>query len=125
MSFFTMLYSMKWFVHFLPLLCLYPSSAFVFSFLSFLCFHPVLRFFPFLCRPVAGLAALVDVAGASLRHPKGHLYYVGAGLFGVVGFIDSSEMTATFGSSPHEVRGFVEGGWTACQNKSGELGQIG
>lgn len=77
--------------------------------------------FFFVCRPASGLAALVDVAGASLRHPKGHLYYLGACLFGVVGFIDSSEMVSTFGSSPHEVRGFVEGGWTACQNRDGEI----
>ena len=73
-----------------------------------------------LCRPASGLGTLIDAAGASLRHPEGHLYYLGARLFGVVGFIDSSEMVSTFGSSPHEVRGFVEGGWTACQNRTGE-----
>ena len=34
-------------------------------------------------------------------------------------FIDSSEMVSTFGSSPHEVRGFIARGWTACQNREG------
>ncbi len=48
------------------------------------------------------------------------MYYVGAQLFGVVGFIDSSEMVSTFGSSPHEIRGFVEGGWETCRNREGE-----
>ncbi len=36
-------------------------------------------------------------------------------------FIDSSEMVSTYGSSPHEVRGFVEGGWSTCSNKDGEV----
>ncbi len=71
------------------------------------------------CRPDNGLAAILNEAGASLRHPDGHLYYVGRRLFGIIGFIDSSEMVSTFGSSPHEVRGFVEGGWTTCQNVAG------
>ena len=62
----------------------------------------------------------MEAAGTSLRHPEGHLYYLGARLFGVVGFIDSSEMVSTFGSSPYEVRGFVEGGWTTCQNSAGK-----
>ena len=47
------------------------------------------------------------------------MYYVGAELFGIVGFIDSSEMVSTFGSSPSEVRGFVKGGWKTCQNRDG------
>ncbi len=30
-------------------------------------------------------------------------------------------MVSTYGSSPHEVRGFVAGGWTTCSNKDGEV----
>lgn len=39
-------------------------------------------------------------------------------------FIDSSEMVSTFGSSPHEVRGFIARGWTACQNREGGYRKI-
>ena len=62
----------------------------------------------------------MGVAGACLRQPGGHVYYVGAQLFGIVGFVDSSEMVSTFGSSRHEVRGFVEGGWEVCMNREGK-----
>ncbi len=36
-------------------------------------------------------------------------------------FIDSSEMVSTYGSSPHEIRGFVDGGWRTCANQDGRL----
>ena len=70
-------------------------------------------------RPARDIGALVRTAGECLRQSDGHLYYIGTQLFGIVGFIDSSEMVSTFGSSPREVRGFVEGGWAALQNKAG------
>ncbi len=72
-------------------------------------------------RPVSGIASLVSVAGNCVRQSRGgHLYYLGAQLLGIVGFVDSSEMVSTFGSSPREFRGFVEGGWAACENREGE-----
>lgn len=74
----------------------------------------------FILRPAAGIASLMSAAGECLRQSEGHIYYLGVQLFGVVGFIDSSEMVSTFGSSPHEVRGFVEGGWQTCENREGE-----
>ncbi|XP_064391978.1 glucokinase regulatory protein-like [Halichondria panicea] len=77
-------------------------------------------------RPSDGLGQLVSVAGASLRHSDGgHLYYLGTQLLGLLGFVDSSEMVSTYGSSPHEVRGFVAGGWTTCSNKDGDLSSTG
>ena len=36
-------------------------------------------------RPVEGIASLLQIAVDSLRHPDGHLYYLGVGLFGVLG----------------------------------------
>ena len=36
-------------------------------------------------------------------------------------FIDSSEMVSTYGSSPLEVRGFIENGWKSCHNQEGGL----
>lgn len=71
-------------------------------------------------RPASGIASLLSIAGACLRQSNGHVYYLGVQLFGIVGLIDSSEMVSTFGSSPHEVRGFVEGGWETCQNREGK-----
>ena len=37
-------------------------------------------------RPVEGIASLLQMAADSLRHPDGHLYYLGADLFGVLGY---------------------------------------
>lgn len=76
-------------------------------------------------KPSEGLARLVQLGGDSLRHPDGHLYYLGTQLLGILGFIDSSEMVSTYGSSPHEVRGFVAGGWSTCQNVNGDLSSRG
>ena len=36
-------------------------------------------------RPVEGIASLLQMAADSLRHPNGHLYYLGVDLFGVLG----------------------------------------
>lgn len=40
-------------------------------------------------------------------------------------FVDSSEMVSTYGSTSDEVRGFVLGGWTTCQNTDGDLSDKG
>ena len=87
-------------------------------------FHFQLNSFPHsLPRAAPGIASLIEVAHECLRHSNGHLYYMGTQLFGIVGFIDSSEMVSTFGSSPHKYRGFVEGGWETCQNREGGYGE--
>ena len=35
-------------------------------------------------RPVEGIASLLQMAAESLRHPDGHIYYLGTDLFGVL-----------------------------------------
>ena len=80
-----------------------------------------MHIFTYMYRPAGGIASLMNIAGDCLRCHGGHLYYIGAQLFGIVGFIDSSEMVSTFGSSLDEVRGFMEGGWENCQNRDGEV----
>lgn len=70
-------------------------------------------------RPAPGIASLMSIAGDCLRDHSGRVFYVGADLFGIVGFIDSSEMVSTFGSTHEEVRGFVSGGWSVCKNRDG------
>ena len=37
-------------------------------------------------RPVEGIASLLRMAAESLRHPDGHIYYLGTDLFGVLGY---------------------------------------
>lgn len=45
---------------------------------------------------VAGLAQLTELAGASLRTGRAHLYYVGFGVGGLMSIIDASEMVDTY-----------------------------
>ena len=85
-------------------------------------YHHCYIFFP--TRPAVGIASIVNIAGSSLcHHEDGHVYYIGAQLLGIIGFIDGSEMVATFGSSLDEFRGFLEGGWETCQNRDGGWGK--
>lgn len=35
--------------------------------------------------------------------------------------VDGSEMLTTFGASLDDVRGFVEGGWSTCNNQCGAV----
>ncbi|KAG2392732.1 hypothetical protein C9374_011457 [Naegleria lovaniensis] len=68
----------------------------------------------------------IDMASQSLKHsaatrdntavPRnekeiGHIYYVGCGNAGILGFIDASECVPTYGAHPMDVRGFVKNGW--------------
>ena len=41
---------------------------------------------PSLSRPAEGIASLISLAADSLRHPDGHLYYIGASVFGILGY---------------------------------------
>jgi len=36
-------------------------------------------------RPAKGVAALLNLAASCLRYPDGHLYYIGASTFGILG----------------------------------------
>ena len=41
---------------------------------------------PSLSRPAEGIASLISLAADCLRHPDGHLYYIGASMFGILGY---------------------------------------
>ena len=41
---------------------------------------------PSLSRPAEGIASLISLAADCLRHPDGHLYYIGASVFGILGY---------------------------------------
>jgi N-acetylmuramic acid 6-phosphate (MurNAc-6-P) etherase len=66
------------------------------------------------------LAELVEQGGNSLRK-GGHIYYLGAGTAGVLGFVDASEMPDTYGTPHTEVRAFVADGWRTMGNVTGDL----
>ena len=50
---------------------------------------------------------------------RGRVLYVGVGTAGILGLIDASECTPTYGSLFNDVRGFVAGGWATMANKQG------
>ena len=58
--------------------------------------------------------------------PTGHgrIIYLGVDSAGLLGLIDASECTPTYGSKFNDVRGFVSGGWTAIGGVSGPAGVV-
>ena len=48
--------------------------------------YSVMEWYTVLNRPVEGVASLLEMAAESLRHPDGHIYYLGTDLFGVLGY---------------------------------------
>lgn len=91
----------------------------------------------------AGMAALIDAAAAALNTAvpqeaqappssstggrfvsptgKGRVLYLGVGTAGLLGLIDASECTPTYGSLFNDVRGFIRGGWGTMRNKQGAV----
>ena len=60
----------------------------------------------YLYRPIEGIASLLQMAADSLRHPNGHLYYLGADLFGVLGY-ELSTSTKNNTSDNRTVIGYI------------------
>lgn len=67
-------------------------------------------------RPIS---QLVQCAANSLQHGA-HVYYLGYGKSGVLGFIDASEQTPTYGAQWNDVRGFLYGAWQTYGNKQAQ-----
>ncbi|KAK7101181.1 glucokinase regulatory protein-like [Littorina saxatilis] len=70
------------------------------------------------------IAALLHLAGSSLKQ-GGHLYYIGSGGLGIMGLIDASECSPTYGATLDDVRGFLEGGYQTLANLEGDLSSLG
>ncbi|KAK0069992.1 glucokinase regulatory protein [Biomphalaria pfeifferi] len=70
------------------------------------------------------LGSLIDLAGASLNS-GGNIYYLGCEGFGLMAMIDASECPPTYGASFHDIRGFVNGGFSALNNNDGDLSNSG
>ena len=70
------------------------------------------------------IARLVELAGVALKSGK-HVYYIGAGAYGVLGTIDASECPPTFGAAFDDVRGYLPGGWRELLDKDRDLSYAG
>ncbi|CAL1541996.1 unnamed protein product [Lymnaea stagnalis] len=70
------------------------------------------------------LGSMIDLAGASLTS-GGHVFYLGCDGFGLMAMIDASECPPTYGASFHDMRGFVDGGFSALLNNDGDLSSQG
>jgi N-acetylmuramic acid 6-phosphate (MurNAc-6-P) etherase len=71
------------------------------------------------------IAEAMSMAGDSLRHDRGHIYYLGSNdTTGIVGFIDASEMYDTYGERADKVRGFVEGGWATAEINDQDISSV-
>ncbi|XP_033123657.1 glucokinase regulatory protein-like isoform X2 [Anneissia japonica] len=70
------------------------------------------------------IAAVVTMAGESLN-AEGHVYYIGAGISGILGLIDASECPPTYSSEFDDIRGFLLGGYESFRNKEGNLSNKG
>ncbi|XP_025758879.1 glucokinase regulatory protein isoform X2 [Oreochromis niloticus] len=71
-----------------------------------------------------GITTLVEAAGQSLRCSR-HVYYLGWGSLALLGLIDASECTPTFGADYEDVRGFISGGYRELNNNDGPLTSLG
>ncbi len=63
------------------------------------------------------LARIINQTKRSLAN-KGHVYYIGEGEFGILGIIDASECSPTFGADFEEFRAFIKNGWSGLINKN-------
>jgi N-acetylmuramic acid 6-phosphate (MurNAc-6-P) etherase len=78
--------------------------------------------------PAATAAAAELAAGTRRRFVsptgRGRILYVGVGTAGLLGLIDASECSPTYGSLYNDVRGFLGGGWDELANAEGVLGEM-
>ncbi|XP_071952589.1 glucokinase regulatory protein-like [Antedon mediterranea] len=70
------------------------------------------------------IASLVQTAGNSMNS-DGHVYYIGAGLSGILGLIDASECPPTYSSEFDDIRGFLVDGYESFKNKEGSMSNKG
>ncbi|XP_076736414.1 glucokinase regulatory protein isoform X5 [Maylandia zebra] len=54
-----------------------------------------------------------------------HVYYLGWGSLALLGLIDASECSPTFGADYEDVRGFIRGGYRELNNNDGPLTSLG
>lgn len=70
------------------------------------------------------IAAVVKQAGTSLQK-QGHIYYLGWQNLGVMGIMDATECTPTFGADFCDVRAFIGNGYKDLDNREGDLTDMG
>ena len=69
----------------------------------------------------AALAAVAALAGRAMRAEGGRILYIGDGVAAIIGMIDASEMPDTYGVPFDTVRAFVKNGWSAMENRDGDI----
>ena len=69
----------------------------------------------------AALAAVAALAGRAMRAEGGRILYIGDGVAAILGMIDASEMPDTYGVPFDTVRAFVKNGWSAMENRDGDI----
>ena len=79
----------------------------------------------------------IEMGANSLKHEvmsqrneseMGHIYYIGCGNAGILGFVDASECVPTYGAHEKDVRGFIRNGWSEIfsnQNNNNEMEKRG
>lgn len=67
----------------------------------------------------SSISKALELAAKSLQQ-QGHVYYTGWGSSGFMGLLDASECVPTFSAHFDDIRGFLEGGYSALKNKEGE-----
>ncbi|XP_076834554.1 glucokinase regulatory protein [Brachyhypopomus gauderio] len=70
------------------------------------------------------LAALIQKAGMSLRE-EGRVCYLGWQSLGIIGIIDGTECSPTFGAAFEDIRGFISNGFSEMKNTEGDLSPLG
>lgn len=73
---------------------------------------------------IDSVSHLIDQCGNSLKK-GGRVVYVSQDTTGILGVIDASECPPTYGAAFNDVRGFINGGWDAMQNFSGDMSSHG
>merc|ERR1711871_31911 len=75
---------------------------------------------------VDDIGEILKSCGKSLQEGR-HIYWLGGGTAGILGFIDSSEMPDTYGAPFDETRAFCNGGWgpNDVMNFEGDLSSKG
>jgi N-acetylmuramic acid 6-phosphate (MurNAc-6-P) etherase len=70
------------------------------------------------------ISKILEMCGESIKN-GGHVYWLGEGSAGILGFVDASEMPDTYGAAFTEFRGFCDKGWSGIQTVEGDLSDRG
>lgn len=70
------------------------------------------------------MSKVINLAGEALRKGK-RISYIACNTISLLGLIDASECTPTFGAAFNDFRGFIVGGWDTIKNMDGDISHFG